>query len=287
MRIGQRWATDLYYGKSLIKLMELYDLYRLDDMTLKDFSDMIGRFADPCPGAVVTSNFGFRDFDNKFHKGIDLGTGDENIPTYAAESGTVIFVGYAGTAGNLITIDHGDGLVTKYMHHSEMYVKVGDHVEKGQQIGLSGSTGNSTGNHLHFQVEENGVAVNPLLYLQGNGTSSELQRKNPMEDIVSGTKVVLAKKDSEDEDKKDSSATPVLGAKTAASETETQAEAKNVSGTKSESKTKTAVQVQTKSESKSKTEAKTESKTQKQTKNKKTAKKIIKKKQQVDVQLNN
>lgn len=66
-------------GKSLIKLMELYDLYRLDDMTLKDFSDMIGRFADPCPGAVVTSNFGFRDFDNKFHKGIDLGTGDENI----------------------------------------------------------------------------------------------------------------------------------------------------------------------------------------------------------------
>lgn len=107
-----------------------------------------------------------------------MGTGDENIPTYAAESGTVIFVGYAGTAGNLITIDHGDGLVTKYMHHSEMYVKVGDHVEKGQQIGLSGSTGNSTGNHLHFQVEENGVAVNPLLYLQGNGTSSELQRKN-------------------------------------------------------------------------------------------------------------
>ena len=173
------------------------------------------------------------------------------------------------------------------MHHSEMYVKVGDHVEKGQQIGLSGSTGNSTGNHLHFQVEENGVAVNPLLYLQGNGTSSELQRKNPMEDIVSGTKVVLAKKDSEDEDKKDSSATPVLGAKTAASETETQAEAKNVSDTKSELKTKTAVQVQTKSESKSKTEAKTESKTQKQTKNKKTAKKIIKKKQQVDVQLNN
>lgn len=101
MRIGQRWATDLNYGKSLIKLMELYDLYRLDDMTLKDFSAMIGRFADPCPGAVVTSNFGFREFDNKFHKGLDLGTGSENIPTYAAESGTVIFAGYSGSAGNL------------------------------------------------------------------------------------------------------------------------------------------------------------------------------------------
>lgn len=197
MRIGQRWATDLNYGKSLIKLMELYDLYRLDDMTLKDFSAMIGRFADPCPGAVVTSNFGFREFDNKFHKGLDLGTGSENIPTYAAESGTVIFAGYSGSAGNLITIDHGNGLVTKYMHHSEIYVKVGDHVEKGQQIGLSGTTGRSTGNHLHFQVEENGVAVNPLLYLEGNGTSSELQRMDPMQDIVSGTKVVLEKKDIE------------------------------------------------------------------------------------------
>ena len=197
MRIGQRWATDLNYGKSLIKLMELYDLYRLDDMTLKDFSAMIGRFADPCPGAVVTSNFGFREFDNKFHKGLDLGTGSENIPTYAAESGTVIFAGYSGSAGNLITIDHGNGLVTKYMHHSEIYVKVGDHVEKGQQIGLSGTTGRSTGNHLHFQVEENGVAVNPLLYLEGNGTSSELQRMDPMKGIVSGTKVVLEKKDIE------------------------------------------------------------------------------------------
>ena len=197
MRIGQRWATDLNYGKSLIKLMELYDLYRLDDMTLKDFSAMIGRFADPCPGAVVTSNFGFREFDNKFHKGLDLGTGSENIPTYAAESGTVIFAGYSGSAGNLITIDHGNGLVTKYMHHSEIYVKVGDHVEKGQQIGLSGTTGRSTGNHLHFQVEENGVAVNPLLYLEGNGTSSELQRMDPMKDIVSGTKVVLEKKNIE------------------------------------------------------------------------------------------
>ena len=197
MRIGQRWATDLNYGKSLIKLMELYDLYRLDDMTLKDFSAMIGRFADPCPGAVVTSNFGFREFDNKFHKGLDLGTGSENIPTYAAESGTVIFAGYSGSAGNLITIDHGNGLVTKYMHHSEIYVKVGDHVEKGQQIGLSGTTGRSTGNHLHFQVEVNGTAVNPMNYLEGNGTSSELQRMDPMKDIVSGTKVVLEKKDIE------------------------------------------------------------------------------------------
>ena len=76
------------------------------------------------------------------------------------------FAGSAGSAGNLIIIDHGDGLVTKYMHHAEIYVEEGQHVEKGQQIGLSGTTGNSTGNHLHFQVEENGKAVNPIEYLK-------------------------------------------------------------------------------------------------------------------------
>ncbi|MCI8637575.1 MAG: peptidoglycan DD-metalloendopeptidase family protein [Coprococcus sp.] len=166
MRIGSRWATDIHYGRSLIRTMKTYDLYRLDDLTLTDFSKLMGRFANPCPGSRITSTYGYRTFDNSFHKGLDLGTGKENIPTYAAEAGTVTFVGEAGSAGNLIIIDHGEGLVTKYMHHAEMYVEEGQEVEKGQQIGLSGTTGNSTGNHLHFQVEENGKAVDPLTYLQ-------------------------------------------------------------------------------------------------------------------------
>ena len=165
MRIGGRWATDIQYAQSLIKQMETYDLYRLDKMTLQAFSQMIGKFANPCPGSTVTSNFGWRDFTNSFHRGIDLGTGAYNIPTYAAEAGTVITAGWNDSAGNWIIIDHGNGLVTKYMHHDKMYVKEGQHVEKGQQIGLSGTTGNSTGNHLHFQVEENGAAVDPAPYL--------------------------------------------------------------------------------------------------------------------------
>ena len=144
MKIGGRWATGINYGQGLIKTMETYDLYRLDEMTLMDFNKMIGTFADPCPGSHVTSTFGHRDFDNKFHKGLDLGTGSQNIPTYAAEAGTVTFAGRAGAAGNLIVIEHEDGLVTKYMHHSRMYVKIGQKVEKGQQIGLSGTTGYST-----------------------------------------------------------------------------------------------------------------------------------------------
>lgn len=169
MKIGGRWATGINYGQGLIKTMETYDLYRLDEMTLMDFNKMIGTFANPCPGSHVTSTFGHRDFDNKFHKGLDLGTGSQNIPTYAAEAGTVTFAGRAGAAGNLIVIEHEDGLVTKYMHHSRMYVKIGQKVEKGQQIGLSGTTGYSTGNHLHFQVEKNGVAMNPAIYLMDGG----------------------------------------------------------------------------------------------------------------------
>lgn len=178
MRISGRWATDINYGKSLIKVMKTYDLYRLDDLTLIDFSKMIGRFANPCPGSTITSTFGYRTFDRQFHKGLDLGTGAENIPTYAAEAGTVTFAGYSESAGNYIIIDHGDGLVTKYMHHTEIYVTVGQTVEKGQQIGLSGTTGDSTGNHLHFQVEENGIAVDPLIYLQDEGNGETLKMRS-------------------------------------------------------------------------------------------------------------
>lgn len=165
MRIGSRWATSLSYSQHLIELMERYDLYRLDRMTLLDFSNMIGRFAEPCPGSYLTSAFGYRDFDKKFHKGIDLGTNGAEIPVYAAESGTIIRAEYDSLAGNWIMIDHGNGLVTKYMHFSHTFVQKGQQVTKGQQIGLTGTTGNSTGIHLHFQVEENGVAVDPTPYL--------------------------------------------------------------------------------------------------------------------------
>lgn len=169
VRIGQRWATSLSYGENLIQQMNRYDLYRLDAMTLDEFSGLIGTFANPCPGARLTSSFGHRAAPtagaSTYHKGIDMGTGAYHIPTYAALAGTVTYAGPSGAAGNMVTIDHGNGMVTKYMHHDKVYVKPGDWVEKGQQIGLSGTTGNSTGNHLHFQVEKDGVAIDPLLYL--------------------------------------------------------------------------------------------------------------------------
>ncbi len=169
MKIGKRWATNLTYGRDLIRQMEQYDLYRLDKMTVDEFSDLLGTFVNPCPGAVLTSSFGYRTAPiagaTTFHKGIDMGTGIYNLPTYAAQEGTVVYAGSGGAEGNYIVIAHENGLVTKYMHHAKIYVETGDKVEKGQQIGLSGNTGNSTGNHLHFQVEKDGEAVDPSLYL--------------------------------------------------------------------------------------------------------------------------
>lgn len=125
-----------------------------------------GVLGNPCPDATNSSGFGYRDFNGgSFHKGLDMAA-PEGTPYYAAESGTVIYAtydgGYNGGAGNWIVIAHGNGLVTKYMHSSVVYVSPGQYVQKGEHIGAVGNTGNSFGAHLHFQVEYNGVAVNPL-----------------------------------------------------------------------------------------------------------------------------
>ena len=122
-----------------------------------------GQFTNPCPSGSLSSSFGYRSFDNSFHKGIDLAAGS-GTPIYAAADGTVMISGYSASAGNWIVINHGNGLVTKYMHCSVLYVHAGETVQKGQNIAGVGTTGYSTGNHLHFQVEVNGTAVNPYLY---------------------------------------------------------------------------------------------------------------------------
>lgn len=127
-----------------------------------------GYFTNPCPAATSSSGFGYRSFDHSFHKGLDMAA-PTGTPYYAADSGTVMYAtnggGYNGGAGNWIVISHGNGIVTKYMHSEATFVKPGDHVERGQNIGIVGNTGQSFGSHLHFQVEVNGVAVNPLNYI--------------------------------------------------------------------------------------------------------------------------
>jgi murein DD-endopeptidase MepM/ murein hydrolase activator NlpD len=121
-------------------------------------------FVHPCPAGGISSTFGWRSFDNSFHKGLDLAA-PTGTPIYAAVGGTVIVSGYSSSAGNWVVISHGNGLVTKYMHASALYVSAGQSVGAGEAIAAVGNTGNSFGAHLHFQVEINGVAVDPLAFL--------------------------------------------------------------------------------------------------------------------------
>ncbi|MHB8659506.1 MAG: murein hydrolase activator EnvC family protein [Solirubrobacteraceae bacterium] len=110
----------------------------------------------------ITSPFGMR--WGSLHPGIDIGV-PMGTPIKAAAAGTVIVAAYSGGYGNLVVIDHGNGLATAYAHQSQIAVSVGQRVTQGQVIGYVGSTGFSTGPHLHFEVRVNGSPVDPMGYL--------------------------------------------------------------------------------------------------------------------------
>lgn len=122
----------------------------------------------PVDTRAITSGFGLRrdPFNGSllFHSGLDFGA-PANSPVYAAAEGTVASVGSDSSHGNNIVINHTNGYKTWYMHMNEFKVKQGDSVKKGQEIGLVGSTGRSTGPHLHYEVIKNGSSVDPYPYL--------------------------------------------------------------------------------------------------------------------------
>jgi murein DD-endopeptidase MepM/ murein hydrolase activator NlpD len=111
---------------------------------------------------VLTSPYGMR--WGRMHEGIDIGA-PTGTPIYAAAGGTVNYAGWEGGYGNLTLIDHGNGLATAYGHQSRFAVSSGQTVSRGQLIGYVGSTGHSTGPHVHFEVRVNGVPNDPLNYL--------------------------------------------------------------------------------------------------------------------------
>ncbi|MFM7447575.1 MAG: murein hydrolase activator EnvC family protein [Leptolyngbyaceae cyanobacterium] len=126
-----------------------------------------GQFVYPSDGPI-TSGFGWRLHPilgyRRFHAGIDFGA-DYGTVIFAADQGTVILAGWYGGYGNAVVIDHGNGLTTLYGHASELYVSEGQTVQRGQPIAAVGSTGLSTGPHLHFEVRTSGNPVDPIAFL--------------------------------------------------------------------------------------------------------------------------
>ena len=114
---------------------------------------------------TITSRFGsVSSIRSGAHTGLDIGA-SSGTPVKVAASGTVIWAGYKGSLGNLVVVQHSNGVQTYYVHCSKIYVSSGQTVSQGQTISAVGSTGNSTGPHLHFEIRVNGVAYNPQNYV--------------------------------------------------------------------------------------------------------------------------
>ncbi len=117
------------------------------------------------------------------HEGIDLPS-DYGTKVRATLAGRVVRAGRDGGYGNLIEIDHGGGIVSRYGHLSSFAVVAGDFVEGGHIIGYVGSTGRSTGNHLHFEVREDGRSIDPLVFLRTERAPSEEQAPYELDDTT-------------------------------------------------------------------------------------------------------
>jgi murein DD-endopeptidase MepM/ murein hydrolase activator NlpD len=117
-------------------------------------SSAFGRRIDPFTGQMA------------WHEGIDFSTGSAGEEVFAVAAGVVKYAGERQGYGKVVQLDHGNGLETLYGHDSKLLVKVGDVVKRGQIIALSGSTGRSTGPHVHFEVHKNGRVVDPASYIQ-------------------------------------------------------------------------------------------------------------------------
>ncbi len=148
---------------------------------LENALDGVPQFA-PARRDMISSGFGYRrdPFNRRaaMHKGLDF-RGATGTPIYAAAKGRVSFVGRKGGYGNTVEITHGNGLMTRYAHLSRFDAKVGDRVEAGETIAKMGSTGRSTGPHLHFEVRINGRAVNPRTFLETAPNVLEEIRRAP------------------------------------------------------------------------------------------------------------
>ena len=133
----------------------------------------LGGYIWPVSSRRITSTFGGRaspgGIGSTNHKGIDIGGVGYTTEIHAAKAGTVIVSQYSRSYGNYVVVSHGSGNTTLYAHMSSRKVSVGQYVNQGDVLGITGSTGNSTGPHLHFEITENGTRINPWKYRTGYG----------------------------------------------------------------------------------------------------------------------
>ena len=179
------WRISKTYGVDMQLIAEYNDIYNPDliiegqelfipsvsetkDVSVPgdetDMGEIIlnkGLFLWPTEG-LVYSLFGMR--WGRMHRGIDI-SGKTGTPVLAARDGTVTFAGVKGGYGNIVILSHQDGYETRYAHLSTIKASVGDAVQTGDVIGLMGSTGRSTGPHLHFEIRKDDTARNPLFFL--------------------------------------------------------------------------------------------------------------------------
>ena len=151
-----------YLKRSKKNVVYIHELEKLDTLTSTI------PIMPPEYGVKITSKYGMRKHPRKkqpkFHCGLDI-QGSKNAPIYAAADGVVSAVGRKKAYGNLIEIKHSNKFVTKYAHLKKIYIKAGETVSKGQIIGVQGNSGNSTGEHLHFEIWLNNKHLNPVDFL--------------------------------------------------------------------------------------------------------------------------
>lgn len=145
--------------------------------SLDQITEIYARPADALPvDGVVSSPFGERNHpisgSSKMHHGIDIAA-DKGQEIYAVRSGTVTFAGSKGGYGNTVEIRHADGTTSRYAHADKIHVRVGDRIQAGECVADVGSTGHSTGPHLHFEIRAFGRSIDPISYLKSESAKGK------------------------------------------------------------------------------------------------------------------
>lgn len=162
MRLLNRLSQDIADREKQLGLLETL----LDDRKMQAAAFLAGR---PVDQGWISSRYGYRNDPitgkRGWHNGIDF-AGKAGTDVVAVARGLVMYAGYRPGYGKMVEINHGGGYITRYGHQSDLLVKAGEVVKKGEVVGLMGSSGRSTGPHVHFEIHKNGRAVDPVTYIR-------------------------------------------------------------------------------------------------------------------------